>query len=49
MRDVERLTSIPGTVLLILLTVATAAFIFEPARGAWRRCAARPCASAPAT
>ena len=31
-RDVERLTSIPGTVLLILLTVGAAAFIFEPAR-----------------
>jgi signal transduction histidine kinase len=31
-RDVDRLASIPGTALLVLLTMIAAAFIFEPAR-----------------
>ena len=31
-RDLERLASVPGTALLVLLTIVAAAFIFEPAR-----------------
>jgi signal transduction histidine kinase len=31
-RDVERLASLPGTLLLVVLTVVAAAFMFEPAR-----------------
>jgi signal transduction histidine kinase len=31
-REIERLTSLPGTVLLIVMSTVAAAFIFEPAR-----------------
>lgn len=31
-RDIDRLASIPGTALLVLVTMIAAAFIFEPAR-----------------
>jgi signal transduction histidine kinase len=31
-RELERLASVPGTIVLILLTIVAAAFIFEPAR-----------------